>query len=115
MTAQEKSQEKSQDNPQNKQVHETTRRASPELRAPQLLSSGGTASLHLTLAVCDYEHVREITQGLVRAENSRTQDQKQHSRKHRQACHCILKHLIRPERNVRSKLWLFRFQPVPAK
>jgi 4,5-dihydroxyphthalate decarboxylase len=68
MTAQEKSQEKSQDNPQNKQVHETTRRASPELRAPQLLSSGGTASLHLTLAVCDYEHVREITQGLVRAD-----------------------------------------------
>ena len=27
----------------------------------------GTASLHLTLAVCDYEHVREIAQGIVRA------------------------------------------------
>jgi 4,5-dihydroxyphthalate decarboxylase len=68
MTAQEKSQEKSQGNPQNAQVHETTRRASPELRAPQLLTSGGTASVHLTLAVCDYEHVREIAQGLVRAD-----------------------------------------------
>src|SRR5215471_18505779 len=28
----------------------------------------GTASLHLTLAVCDYEHVREIAQGIVRAD-----------------------------------------------
>ncbi len=28
----------------------------------------GVASLHLTLAVCDYEHVREIAQGLVRAD-----------------------------------------------
>src|SRR5438093_5594427 len=28
----------------------------------------GTASLHLTLAMVDYEHVREIAQGLVRAD-----------------------------------------------
>jgi 4,5-dihydroxyphthalate decarboxylase len=33
-----------------------------------LVSSSGTASLHLTLAVCDYEHTREIAQGIVRAE-----------------------------------------------
>jgi 4,5-dihydroxyphthalate decarboxylase len=38
------------------------------LRAPQIVGSGGIASLHLTLAICDYEHVREITQGLVRAD-----------------------------------------------
>ncbi len=37
-------------------------------RAPQLIVSGGTASLALTLAVCDYEHVREIAQGIVRAD-----------------------------------------------
>ena len=39
-----------------------------DARAPQIVSSNGTASVHLTLAVCDYEHVREITQGLVRAD-----------------------------------------------
>lgn len=43
-------------------------RSAPELRSPQIVSSNGTASLHLTLAVCDYEHVREIAQGLVRAD-----------------------------------------------
>jgi 4,5-dihydroxyphthalate decarboxylase len=51
-----------------KQGQDTTRRPAPELRAAQILGSGGTASLHLTLAVCDYEHVREIAQGLVRAD-----------------------------------------------
>src|SRR4029077_5202743 len=39
-----------------------------DARAPQIVTSNGTASVHLTLAVCDYEHVREITQGLVRAD-----------------------------------------------
>src|SRR3954464_4824512 len=38
-----------------------------DARAPQIVNSNGTASVHLTLAVCDYEHVREITQGLGRA------------------------------------------------
>jgi 4,5-dihydroxyphthalate decarboxylase len=47
---------------------EPTRRTAPQLRSPQIVSSNGTASLHLTLAVCDYEHVREIAQGLVRAD-----------------------------------------------
>src|SRR3974390_2488625 len=36
-----------------------------EGRAPRIVQSGATASVHLTLAVCDYEHVREIAQGLV--------------------------------------------------
>ena len=44
------------------------RRPAPELRGPQIVSTNGTASVHLTLAVCDYEHVREIAQGLVRAD-----------------------------------------------
>src|SRR5262245_28608207 len=44
------------------------RRPAPELRGPQIVSANGTASIHLTLAVCDYEHVREIAQGLVRAD-----------------------------------------------
>ncbi|HEY7666111.1 MAG TPA: ABC transporter substrate-binding protein [Xanthobacteraceae bacterium] len=43
-------------------------RPAPESRAAQIISTGGTASLHLSLAVCDYEHVREIAQGLVRAD-----------------------------------------------
>jgi 4,5-dihydroxyphthalate decarboxylase len=46
----------------------THKAAPPELRAPQIVNTGGTAALHLTLAVCDYEHVREIAQGLVRAD-----------------------------------------------
>jgi 4,5-dihydroxyphthalate decarboxylase len=32
------------------------------------VTSTGTASLNLTLAVCDYEHTREIAQGIVRAD-----------------------------------------------
>ena len=52
-------------------AHTTPAKAKPaasDTRAPQIVSSNGTASVHLTLAVCDYEHVREITQGLVRAD-----------------------------------------------
>jgi 4,5-dihydroxyphthalate decarboxylase len=37
-------------------------------RKPQTIGASGIASVHLTLAVCDYEHVREITQGIVRAD-----------------------------------------------
>ena len=33
-----------------------------------MVTSGGTASLQLTLAISDYEHVREIAQGIVRAD-----------------------------------------------
>jgi 4,5-dihydroxyphthalate decarboxylase len=37
-------------------------------RRPQIVVNQGTASVHLTLAVCDYEHVRDFTNGVVRAE-----------------------------------------------
>src|SRR6266704_2965816 len=37
-------------------------------RHPHIIISNGTASVHLALAVCDYEHVREIAQGIVRAD-----------------------------------------------
>ena len=43
-------------------------RASAARPLPQILERNGTGSVHLTLAVCDYEHVREIAQGLVRAD-----------------------------------------------
>ncbi len=35
---------------------------------PQLIAANGTTTLNLTLAVCDYEHTREIAQGIVRAD-----------------------------------------------
>ena len=47
---------------------EVARRSAPELRAAPIVTSGGTASVQLTLAISDYEHVREITQGIVRAD-----------------------------------------------
>ena len=50
------------------QAQDTTLRPTLETRGPQIISANGTASVHLTLAVCDYEHVREIAQGLVRAD-----------------------------------------------
>jgi 4,5-dihydroxyphthalate decarboxylase len=37
-------------------------------RAPEIIESGGTARLHLTLATTDYDHVRDLTNGTVRAE-----------------------------------------------
>src|SRR5215510_2476082 len=37
-------------------------------RLPQILGHNGTASVHLTLAVCDYDHTRDVTSGVVRAE-----------------------------------------------
>src|SRR6516165_10555687 len=49
-------------------VQEPTHGLAPELRSPTIVDTGGVASVHLTLAVCDYEHVREIAQGLVRAD-----------------------------------------------
>ncbi len=50
------------------QGHDTRREPARDMRAPQIIGADGTGSVHLTLAVCDYEHVREITQGLVRAD-----------------------------------------------
>lgn len=40
-------------------------RIARELRSPQIIVSAGTASLHLTLAVCDYEHLRDLAHGIV--------------------------------------------------
>jgi 4,5-dihydroxyphthalate decarboxylase len=37
-------------------------------KAQTIVGTNGVASVHLTLAICDYEHVREITQGIVRAD-----------------------------------------------
>ncbi len=37
-------------------------------REPQLIESGGTARLHLTLASTDYDHVRDLSNGVVRAD-----------------------------------------------
>src|SRR3984893_7562134 len=39
-----------------------------ERNVQSIVGANGTASVHLTLAVCDYEHVREIAQGFVRAD-----------------------------------------------
>src|SRR6516225_9772357 len=49
-------------------TQKTTDKPPPTLRSPTIVDTGGVASVHLTLAVCDYEHVREIAQGLVRAD-----------------------------------------------
>src|SRR5262245_66015502 len=37
-------------------------------REPELIETAGTARLHLTLATADYDHVRDLTTGAVRAE-----------------------------------------------
>jgi 4,5-dihydroxyphthalate decarboxylase len=37
-------------------------------RLPQLIESGGTARLHLTMAIADYDHMRDLVHGVVRAE-----------------------------------------------
>jgi 4,5-dihydroxyphthalate decarboxylase len=37
-------------------------------REPEFIESGGTAKLHLTLATTDYDHVRDLTNGVVRLE-----------------------------------------------
>src|SRR6201982_3705169 len=49
-------------------VQKPTHGLAPQLRSPMIVDTGGVASVHLTLAVCDYEHVREVAQGLVRAD-----------------------------------------------
>jgi 4,5-dihydroxyphthalate decarboxylase len=40
----------------------------PDARRPQILGHDGTASVHLTLAVCDYDHTRDLALGAVRAD-----------------------------------------------
>ena len=50
-------------------VNETNQngRVSAE-REPEIIESGGTARLHLTLATTDYDHVRDLVNGVVRAD-----------------------------------------------
>jgi 4,5-dihydroxyphthalate decarboxylase len=54
-------------NVQSKPVAETARLPA-ELRSPQIIVNGGTASVHLALAICDYDHVRDLMTGVVRAD-----------------------------------------------
>jgi 4,5-dihydroxyphthalate decarboxylase len=49
-------------------VNEAQRTASGPERTPELVESGGTARLHLTLATTDYDHVRDLVNGVVRAD-----------------------------------------------
>jgi 4,5-dihydroxyphthalate decarboxylase len=48
-------------------VNEAGRMGSAE-RAPEIIEGGGTARLHLTLATTDYDHVRDLMNGAVRAD-----------------------------------------------
>ena len=43
-------------------------RSAPRARRPQIIASGGTATLNLTLAVVDCEHGRDLISGVVRAD-----------------------------------------------
>jgi 4,5-dihydroxyphthalate decarboxylase len=50
-------------------VHEGKRMAAAGAeREPAIIESGGTARLHLTLAVTDYDHVRDLVDGAVTAD-----------------------------------------------
>lgn len=49
-------------------VHESKRMAAGAGREPAIIESGGTARLHLTLAVTDYDHVRDLVNGAVTAD-----------------------------------------------
>ena len=50
-------------------VHEARLKvASGADRDPEIIESGGTARLHLTLATTDYDHVRDLVNGVVRPE-----------------------------------------------
>ena len=49
-------------------VNEASRIGAAADRAPEIIESGGTARLHLTLATTDYDHVRDLMNGAVRAE-----------------------------------------------
>jgi 4,5-dihydroxyphthalate decarboxylase len=42
------------------------RAAASAARAPQLVDTDGSARLHLTLAIADYDHVRDLVHGVVR-------------------------------------------------
>jgi 4,5-dihydroxyphthalate decarboxylase len=48
-------------------VNEASKVGSAE-RQPEVIENGGTARLHLTLATTDYDHVRDLSNGVVRAD-----------------------------------------------
>jgi 4,5-dihydroxyphthalate decarboxylase len=48
-------------------INEASRLGGAE-REPEIIENGGTARLHLTLATTDYDHVRDLMNGVVRAE-----------------------------------------------
>jgi 4,5-dihydroxyphthalate decarboxylase len=54
-------------NVQNAQGLGDAARLEQQTRKPQVVVNNGTASVHLSLAVCDYEHVRDFTDGKVQA------------------------------------------------
>jgi len=49
-------------------VNEASRVSASADRDPQIIDSGGTARLHLTLATTEYDHVRDLHAGAVRPE-----------------------------------------------
>ena len=50
-------------------VHEANLTAASSAdREPEIMESGGTARLHATFAITDYDHVRDLVNGVVRAE-----------------------------------------------
>jgi 4,5-dihydroxyphthalate decarboxylase len=52
-------------------VHEANLTAASSAdRETEIIESGGTARLHLTLATTDYDHVRDLVNGVVRAEGT---------------------------------------------
>jgi 4,5-dihydroxyphthalate decarboxylase len=42
--------------------------ATSEARRPQVVVNNGMASVHLSMAVCDYDHIRDLANGQVRAD-----------------------------------------------
>ncbi len=53
--------------PESKPAQATAPAASPQ-RAPQIVGQGGTAAVHLTLGIGDYDHTRDLMSGAVRAD-----------------------------------------------
>jgi 4,5-dihydroxyphthalate decarboxylase len=54
--------------PSGMSTKEAESQARHERRSPQIMANNGTSSVHLTLAVCDYDHVRDFLTGAVRAD-----------------------------------------------
>ena len=46
-------------------VNEAGRLGQAAERGPEIIDNGGTARLHLTMATSDYDHVRDVSNGVV--------------------------------------------------